>query len=185
MLEKHRMDRQWNRLLALIVRDGLLIGLAFLLWRWTLEAGPAETSGGYALHLGTALMTVLCGYLLHEWGHLIGALLVRANVVLPRMFESPFLFRFDLHRNSRRQFTWMASGGFVSSLLLVAFLIWALPAGLLASQVALGLTGLGVLATLVIEVPEFWGVVVKGGPLPTGAAFVTTANGRVERAALR
>lgn len=175
------MDRQWNRLLALIVRDGLLIGLAVLLWVWTLDAGPAQTATGCALHLGTALMTVLCGYLLHEWGHLIGALLVRANVVLPRMFESPFLFRFDLHRNSRRQFTWMASGGFVSSLLLVVFLVIALPQGLLATQIALALVTLGVLATFVIEVPEFWGVVVKGGPLPTGAAFVTTANGKVER----
>lgn len=179
------MERQWNRLLALIVRDGLLLALSLQLWRWTLEAGQPQTASGYALHLGAALITGLCAYLVHEWGHLIGALLVRAQVVLPRLFESPFLFRFDLHRNSRRQFAWMASGGFVSSLLLVVFLLLALPPSLLASQVALGLTGVGVLATLVIEVPEFWGVVVKGGPLPTGAAFVTTANGRVERAALR
>lgn len=179
------MERQWNRLLALIVRDGLLLALSLLLWHWTLEAGPAQSAGGYALHLGSALMTALCGYLLHEWGHLTGALLVRANVVLPRMFESPFLFRFDLHRNSRRQFTGMALGGFVSSLLFVGLLLLVLPLGLLASQVALGLTALGVLATLVIEVPEFWGVVVKGGPLPSGAAFVTTASGRVERPAPR
>ena len=98
------------------------------------------------------------------------------------MFESPFLFRFDLHRNTRRQFTWMASGGFVSSLLLVVFLVAVLPSGLLATWIALGLTALGVLATFVIEVPEFWGVVVRGGPLPTGAAFVTTASGKVEAA---
>lgn len=179
------MERQWNRLLALIVRDGLLLCLSLLLWDWTLEAGQPQSASGDALHLGTALMTVLAGYLLHEWGHLSGALLVRAHVVLPTAFESPFLFRFDLHRNSRRQFTAMALGGFVSSLLFVGLLLLALPLGLLASQVALGLTALGVLATLVIEVPEFWGVVIRGGPLPSGAAFVTTASGRVERPAPR
>jgi len=176
------MSQQWNRLIALILRDGLLIGLTLLLWVGAVEAGAAKGAAAISLHIGAGLMTVLCGYLLHEWGHLIGALMARGNVVLPTMFESPFLFRFDLHRNTRRQFTWMASGGFVSSVLLVAFLVVALPQGLLATQIALGLTALGVLATFVIEVPEFWGVVVKGGPLPTGAAFVTTASGKVEKA---
>ena len=175
------MSQQWNRLFALMVRDGLLIGLTLLLWAWTLQLGKPQSAADIGLHIGAALMTVLCGYLLHEWGHLIGALLARGTVVLPRPFESPFLFRFDLHRNSRRQFTWMAAGGFVSSLLLVVFLLAALPSGLLASQIALSLVALGVLATFVIEVPEFWGVVIKGGPLPTGAAFVTSASGKVER----
>ncbi|MDP3859929.1 MAG: hypothetical protein Q8Q73_19380 [Stagnimonas sp.] len=179
------MYPQRNRLLALLVRDSLLIALTLALWSWTLELGRPQGAGPIAIHLATALMTVLCGYLVHEWGHLCGALLARGQVVLPRPFESPFLFRFDLHRNSRRQFAWMASGGFVSSLLLVLLLVTVLPYALLASQVALGLVALGVLATFVIEVPEFWGVVVKGGPLPTGAAFVTTANGKVEAAAPR
>ena len=175
------MNQQWTRLFALILRDGLLIGVTLALWFWAVEFGKPQGALAIGTHIGAGLMTVLCGYLLHEWGHLIGALMARGNVVLPTMFESPFLFRFDLHRNTRRQFTWMASGGFVSSLLLVAFLVVALPYGLLATQIALGLTALGVLATFVIEVPEFWGVVIKGGPLPTGAAFVTTASGKVER----
>lgn len=175
------MRSQLDRLLALILRDGALLGLTALLWALVLQSPEARSPGAIGLHLAAALMTVLGGYLLHEWGHLIGALLARGQVVLPQMFESPFLFRFDLHRNDRRQFTWMASGGFVSSLLVVAALLFALPAGLLATQVALALTGLGVLATFVIEVPEFWSVVIKGGPLPTGAAFVTTASGQVER----
>lgn len=176
------MNQQWGRLCALILRDGALIAAAIALWGWTLAIGRPAGAVEIGVHVAAALMTVLAGYLLHEWGHLIGALLARGTVVLPRMFESPFLFRFDLHRNSRRQFTWMASGGFVSSLLLVVFLVAVLPDGLLATRIALGLTALGVLATFVIEVPEFWGVVVKGGPLPTGAAFVTTASGKVEAA---
>lgn len=176
------MNQQWTRLFGLIFRDGVLIALAFLLWDWSIALGKPQGAGPVAVHVGTALMTVLSGYLIHEWGHLIGALLARGNVVLPRMFESPFLFRFDLHRNTRRQFTWMASGGFVSSIILVALLVALLPSGLLATQIALALVALGVLATFVIEVPEFWGVVIKGGPLPTGAAFVTTASGKVEKA---
>jgi len=90
------------------------------------------------------------------------------------------LFRFDNIRNSRKQFFSMALGGFASSIVTVAFLLLVLPWSLLASQIALALTALGVLATLVIEVPEFWRV-WRGGPLPTGAAFVSQPLTSAER----
>ena len=35
-LPERAMSQQWNRLFALIARDGLLIGLTLLLWAWTL-----------------------------------------------------------------------------------------------------------------------------------------------------
>ena len=50
-------------------------------------------------------------------------------------------------------------------------------AGFWADRVALILTALGVLATLIIEVPEFLRV-ARGGPIPDGAAFVSDAETR-------
>lgn len=167
------MAGQWKRFFAMAGRDGLVAAITFALWMQTIEAGPPHDVGGFALHLGTALLTVLSGYLVHEWGHLIGAWLIRSTFFLPEhIAASPFLFRFDNLRNTRRHFTWMVWGGFVSSALLVVFLLVALPKDLLAAQVALGLTALGVIATFVIEVPEFWRV-VRGAPLPNGAAFMS------------
>ncbi|WP_428309334.1 hypothetical protein [Hydrocarboniphaga sp.] len=167
------MAGQWNRLFAMAGRDALLIAITLVLWKLTVDVGEPHDIGGYALHLGTAVLTVLCGYLIHEWGHLIGAWLIHSRFFLPEsIVASPFLFRFDNLRNTRRHFTWMVWGGFISSALLVIFLLLVLPKDLLAAQVALGLTALGVLATFVIEVPEFWRV-LRGAPLPNGAAFMS------------
>jgi len=167
------MAGQWKRFFAMLTRDGLIVAVTLALWVQTIQAGPADSAATVALHLLTAVLTVVCGYLIHEWGHLIGAWLIHSRFFLPAsIVESPFLFRFDHLRNSRRHFVWMVWGGFISSMLLVALLVIVLPKQLLAAQVALGLTALGVLATLVIEVPEFWRV-YRGAPLPSGAAFVS------------
>lgn len=170
------MKESTRRIRALALRDGLLIAVTLALWLWTLRLGPAATLRVGVVHVVTALMTVIVGYLLHEWGHLVGAWLRRSAVEYPATItETLFLFRFDNGRNSRPQFFTMALGGFVSSFITVALLFWLLPWSLLASKVALALTVLGVIATLVIEVPEFWRV-LRGGPLPDGAAFVTNAD---------
>lgn len=164
------MQGQWGRLAALTLRDAAIIGLTAWLWSGVLAAGgsPLWLSGLLAL------LTALCGFLLHEWGHLLGAMSWRCAYVLPSTtFESPFLFRFDRDANTRPQFFAMALGGFVSSILTVGFLLVALPWTLPASQLTLALTGLGVLATLVIEVPEFLRV-WRGAPIPDGAAFVSS-----------
>ncbi len=170
------MNETTRRISALALRDGLLVGVTAALWVYTLQIGPASTSWIGAVHVVTALMTVFVGYLLHEWGHLFGAWLLRSAVEYPSSInETMFLFRFDNGRNNRSQFFSMALGGFVSSFITVVVLFWLLPWSLLASKVALALTVLGVIATFVIEVPEFWGV-LRGGPMPNGAAFVTHAD---------
>ncbi len=168
------MHRQWNRFFALLLRDGLIVLLTLALWLATLNLGQPHDLPSLALHLVTALLTVSVGYLLHEWGHLAGAWIAGGHFVLPASIgESPFLFRFDNVRSSRAQFIAMSLGGFASSILVVVFLAAALPRALPASWIALGLVGVGVLATFVIEVPMFLGV-VRGGPMPTGAAFVSS-----------
>lgn len=176
------MHRQWNRFFAFLLRDGLIVLLTLALWMATLNLGKPHDLLTLVVHVVTALLTVFVGYLLHEWGHLIGAWIAGGHFVLPASIgESPFLFRFDNVRNSRAQFISMSLGGFVSSILVVVFLGAALPRELPASWIALGLIGVGVLATFIIEVPMFLGV-VRGGPMPTGAAFVSPPGTPPDRA---
>ncbi|MDB5985054.1 MAG: hypothetical protein JWR16_107 [Nevskia sp.] len=174
------MDTQWNRFFALLLRDGLVIAAVLALWSYVLRLGAAHDTWSIGIHILTGLLTVFVAYLMHEWGHLLGAWAARSAFELPGVVETFFLFRFDNVRNSRKQFFSMALGGFASSIVTVAFLLLVLPWSLLASQIALALTALGVLATLVIEVPEFWRV-WRGGPLPTGAAFVSQPLTSAER----
>lgn len=161
------MRGQWRRLWALVARDAVILAITGAIWRWAMGEPEAWTPAVLA-----ALLTAASGYVLHEWGHLIGALLRRAVFELPATpFETFFLFRFNRDANTRAQFFSMALGGFVASLLTVIALVLWLPADRLATTLALTVTGLGVLATLVIEVPEFWRV-ARGGPIPSGAAFI-------------
>lgn len=174
------MDKQWHRFFALLLRDGLAIVATLGLWSYLLRLDAAHGAWSIGINILTALMTVLVAYLMHEWGHLLGAWGARSAFELPAgVIETFFLFRFDNVRNSRAQFFSMALGGFASSILTLAFLLLMLPWSLLASEIALGLTALGVLATLLIEVPEFWRV-WRGGPLPNGAAFVSRAASATE-----
>ncbi len=167
------MKGQWNRFFAFALRDSLLVAITAGLWLLTLRTGRPAGLGPIALHLFTGLMTVLCGFFLHEWGHMLAAWAAGSAFELPARFtDSPFLFRFNNVRNNRAQFCLMSLGGFAASIAFVALLLLALPGGLLATWIAQGLTALGVLATLVIEVPgliRVW----RGGPMPQGSAYVS------------
>lgn len=161
---------------ALLFRDLLFVAITALLWAMTLQAAGSDTPGALALHGLTGLMTVLLGYLLHGWGHLLGAWIGRSVVHLPqRAWSSPFLFRFDTGQNNRQQFLLMSAGGFIASALVVAALFWVLPHNFLASRAALSLTLLGALATFILEIPPAWQV-YRGGPIPGGVAFVNTSE---------
>ena len=168
------MRGQWRQLLQLALRDGAIVVGVLGLWRVLLAQTPgAEGAGPIALSAVTALLTTLLGYLAHEWGHLLGAMAAGAAFQLPATpFESFFLFRFDRGRSSRAQFFAMALGGFAASILSVLLFVLVLPGGVLATPLTLGLVALGVVATFVIEVPEFWRV-WRGGPLPDGPAFIS------------
>lgn len=159
---------------TLVARDFALTLVSALLWAATLQAAGSDTPWALLLDGLTGLMTVLLGYLLHEWGHLAGAWASRSVVHFPKSaLSSPFLFRFDTGRNSRRQFLVMSAGGFIASALVVAALLMALPMDRLAGRVALSLTLLGVLATFILEIPPTLKV-YRGGELPRGIAFVNS-----------
>ena len=155
----------------LLIRDLLLIAVTLGLWWWSRSLGEARTLDAIGVAVGAGIMTALSGYLVHEWGHLAGARLAHAVVELPRTPLAVFLFKFDVVRNSRRQFLWMSMGGFIASAVVVALLLVLLSLDRLADQVALGLTAAGVLATAILELPPAWRV-YRGGELPSGVAFV-------------
>lgn len=163
-----------HSLLKLVIRDSALVVITAALWWASLAVGATDTIAALLLHGITGLMTVLLGYMAHEWGHLIGALARHSVVHLPNgAFASPFLFKFDTARNNREQFLAMSAGGFIASAIIVAALIALLPMELLASRVAMALTVIGVLATFILEIPPAWQV-YRGGAMPGGPAFVNT-----------
>lgn len=157
------------------LRDLALAGATLWLWRTDSAWRAAGESVPVSFAALTGLLTALCSYFFHEWGHLLGARLGGSFVRLPASPFEVFLFNFDSDRNTPRQFAIMSCGGFAASAVAVVFLPLALPWNTLATWVALGLAGAGVVATAVLELPPFFGV-LRGAPIPTGAAYVSGAT---------
>lgn len=161
--------------LKFAVRDLSLLGLCLLTW-WLLtvrlaDAGPALA---VALSVVAVVLSALVTYLIHEWGHLTGAVAAGSVVYAPNKLVDPFLFHFDSRSNDARQFVWMSTGGLFASVAVLALLIAVLPFGeplaRWAAWMVLALVVIGVIATLVREVPEAWRV-ARGGALPTGMVY--------------
>jgi hypothetical protein len=156
-------------LLKFLFRDGAIILATGALWAFV-------DGAGVAFQVFVAVMTALCGYLVHEWGHLFGCWFRRSRVEIPARATSLFLFNFDVGCNDRRQFNAMAMGGFIASTVYVILLAMLLPLELLAGKVAMALAVIGVAATFIFEVPTAWRV-FRGAPLPRqGPAFVSTLD---------
>jgi hypothetical protein len=159
-------------------RDLGIFAVTLAVWRL-----DAAVRGGGLEWMTAALagtLTAICGYLFHEWGHLAGALMSKSEFRLPERTSEIFLFNFDSDRNDARQFTTMSSGGFLASAIAIVFLLLALPRDTLAAKISLALVALGVVATAILELPPFFRV-LRGGPLPRGAAFVSDHNRRDAR----
>lgn len=160
------------------IRDLAFIGVTLLLWQLdaSLRTGSVVS---LIVSVTAGAATAVCGYLLHEWGHLAGARVGRSTVRLPTSPTEVFLFNFDSDRNGRTQFLIMSIGGYVASALVVAFLLAALPLTTVAGAVAIGLSAAGVLATAILEIPPFVHV-WRGGAIPRGAAYVSDRSRRSE-----
>ncbi len=160
------------------MRDVALALMTIGLWLLEVQAGePAPM----ALSVAAGAMTVVSGFLLHEWGHLCGALLAHSHVHYPNRLWAPLLFHFAVERNDRRQFLWMSYGGYIASLIGLFLIVALVPTHRLSGQVALGLTSLGVAVTFVAELPTTVRV-LRGGALPSGYAFNPPPGGESESA---
>ena len=158
--------------LPFALRDASIFTLTGVLMWYDAAAGDASPP---LLAIATGLFGTLCGFLLHEWGHLLGAMWTGSKVAFPRL-GSPFLFLFDVSQNGPRQFLAMSYGGYAGSIVALILLGSLLSPHMLSGQVGLGAATLGVLATFVLEVPTTLRV-RRGEPLPSqGPAYVGTGD---------
>jgi hypothetical protein len=151
--------------LKLAVRDLALLLVTVLLWLASQRLDTQASAWTVPVSILAGFMIPVCGFLAHEWGHLIGAWTRRSTVHMPRSVFTIFLFDYKPAENNREQFLSVSYGGFIASGLVVALLLVTLSFDRLADQIALALTLLGVIATFVLEIPPAWRV-FKGGPLP-------------------
>lgn len=122
---------------------------------WLIEARLPHTSSWatQAFRVFVGLATVVPGALLHEWGHLVAALATRSQVHYPAGWIDKLLFDFDVETNDRRQFLIMSAGGYLGSAIGVALFVWLLPLDRLSGQVALAGAALGMVVSMIIEMP--------------------------------
>lgn len=137
----------------LAVRDLTILTVAVLLWGLAsgFSAGGGAVSDFSGLVVGLALGS--CAFIVHEWGHFLGALAARSAVRPGQSLRSLFVFSFDSRLNSRGQFLAMSFAGFAAT----AAAVWAsyalLPSDLLASRVARGVALVSAFLGVFIEVP--------------------------------
>ncbi|MBL8915049.1 MAG: hypothetical protein JNM17_30375 [Archangium sp.] len=132
----------------------------------------ALTAAAWAFERGVVagVLTAVCGFLAHEYGHLWASLASGAKVTFPPSALSTLLFHFDSASNTRRQFLWMSFGGYFASAIAVTAIVLLVPLDAWSGRVALALAGVGTIVTLVLEVPITLRV-VRGAPLPLDAAY--------------
>ena len=137
----------------LFARDAAIVAAIALLW--ALGAHLSAGTGAVADFTGVVLGALLgaCALVLHEWGHFAGAVATHSAMQPAESLRKVFSFSFDSKRNSQRNFLAMTAGGWLGTALAVAVAYGALPAGLLATRVARGLTLVSVALVVVTEIP--------------------------------
>lgn len=135
------------------VRDSAIIVVSLLL---ACFVGPLSAEVGPLSDLTGVIVGFALGvsvFVLHEWGHLVGALLTKSHVLAPAGLTSVFLFSFDSKLNTRRQFLVMSATGFVMTGLALWGVYALLPDEQLATRVARGLVLFLTTLTVFLEFP--------------------------------
>lgn len=159
------------------LRDTLLIAAFTLLWvvasPLSAQSGPVADFLGLLAGVGVGVSV----YLLHEWGHLIGALATSSKVAAGPTLWSRSLFSFDSQRNDRRQFLIMSAGGFVVTGAAFFGAYALLPEALLATRVARGAVCVLAFLAIFVEFPLVVWALVRSD-LPPVEAFPLDESGR-------
>lgn len=137
----------------LALRDSGILTLAALLYLLLAPLSAGAGMLGDLTGIVAGLAIGLATFLLHEWGHLLGALASRSQVRLPERLGSVYLFSYDSKGNDRRQFVIMSLSGFAVTGLAVWAVYALLPDGQLATRVARGAVLFLASFTLVLEFP--------------------------------
>ena len=137
----------------LLARDLTIVALTALIWRLGADASAQPGVAGDFAGVLAGLTIGVAGYLLHEWGHLIGAMLAGSTVRPPKSLASGFLFSFDSRANTRGQFLSLSFGGWIATVLVLWFVYAVLPPDLFATRVARGFVAGNVLLIILLEFP--------------------------------
>ncbi len=143
-------------LIDAVSRD-VLITILFAVACWGLNSWYAATGSTLSLivaWVATFIMAFLFTYLVHEWGHYLGARLAGADIPLGPA-NGILLGLFDNAAHSRRQFQWMAMGGEVGYLLPAAVLIALFWNWVPLQGLALGAAAF-IVQALYVDVPILW-----------------------------
>ncbi len=145
-------------LLILAICSGLT------LWQ---QSSPGVLSATLSAVIGFISAYVLC-YIVHEWGHLIGAKLADAHMPLYG-YKGVLLGQFDPAKNSTKQFLFLSWGGVVGYTLVAAICLAAY-FGSAIGYVAAGLA-VGGLAFIVqswaVDLPQIFKVMGGADPAQT------------------
>ena len=147
----------------MLLRDVVVLVATFALWSWSRELDAVHSALAIPVAILAGASAAVAGFLLHEWGHLLGALIAGSAVSYPSTIRSIFLFKFG-ESNGRRQYLWMSGGGFAASIVVIAVMAVTLSFNAVADWIALALVVAGVLATFILEIPPAWRV-LRGAPV--------------------
>lgn len=147
----------------MLLRDVLVIVATLALWSWSRELDATHGTLAMPVAIAAGISATIAGFLIHEWGHLLGALATGSVVEYPSTVRSIFLFKFG-DGNDRHQYLWMSGGGFAASIVVIAVMVVTLRFNALADWIATGLVIAGVIATFILELPPAWRV-LRGAPV--------------------
>jgi hypothetical protein len=137
----------------LALRDLVILTLAASIYGLLAPLSAGTGMLGDVTGVVAGLAIGISAFLLHEWGHLLGALASRSDVRLPERLGSVYLFSYDSQRNDRRQFLVMSLSGFAVTGIAVWAVYAVLPDGQLATRVARGAVLFLAFLTVVLEFP--------------------------------
>ena len=137
----------------LLARDLVIITVAVLLWKLGAATSAGQGPLGDLAGVVAGLSVGVCVFLVHEWGHWLGAVATASKLTPAKTLTSPFLFSYDSRSNSRHQFLVMSFGGWAASALAAVAAYALLSPELFAARVARGVVALNVALIVLIEVP--------------------------------
>lgn len=159
-----------------LARDALISAvlgtLLYGLWLWHAETGSLLAAAASAA-FGFITAYMLC-YMLHEWGHLIGARLTHSHMPLNR-YASPGIGRFDITVHTRRQFVALSWGGVAGYVLATCLFlaVWA-TGGFAWVGAGLAVGGLAFVSqSLAVDMPQIVQVMRGADPLTTNQTGAT------------
>jgi len=167
------------------LRDLAIVMTTILVWHFAAAAsagsGPASDLAGVV----AGFLVGASGFVLHEWGHVVGAVVAGAAIHPNSHLKSGFLFSFDTEKSSLMQFLVMSVGGFLVTGALLWLVYGILPDALFATRVARGLALFLTSLTVLLEFPLVAIALIKGrAPAqaavldPPPAALDATMKGR-------